>query len=153
MNSILILVSIIALVELYRFWLSVKPHTKASHFKGKLEGTRRMRWDLEFKAAKTKQIREDIRKEYDFMKARMASIDNQLATFKGKKEDKAKILDDKTRAEADATRLEGQMAALDLEVYGSKPTAQYPDGHNGINQQIESFIELEGMLKNHIKSL
>ena len=152
MNIIIALIATITAVELYRFWLSVKPVTKKSHFFSKLKGTRGMRWDLEFKAAKTKQIREEIRKEYDFMQSRIASFTEALKDEKDEGK-KGKLEDDKTRAERDAERLLAQIKGLDIEITGSKPTEQYPEGVQGINQQIESLMEVENMLKKHIKSL
>lgn len=152
MEIIIALIGIITAVELYRFWLSVRPTTKKRHFKGKLVGTKQMRWDLEFKKAKTAQIREDIRKEYDYMKSRKASIEQSIKEFKGPKGDKARLQDDLERADRDIERLQNQIAALDVQIHGSKKTNQYPDGYDGFAQQIESFKELEGMLKGYIKN-
>jgi len=151
--EILILLGIITLIELYRIWAIVKPETKALHFKNKLKGTEKMRWDLEFKASKTMQIREDIRKEYDHMKSVSDTIEKQLVDFKGKKEEKATLEDKKALAERDTERLLNQIKALDMEVNGCKPSNEYPDGHTGIKDNIASLAELEGMLKVFIKSL
>ena len=43
------------------------------------------------------------------------------------------------------------MLQLDNEVSGAKPTNENPEGVMGINQQIDSYMELKGMLKDWIK--
>lgn len=150
--EILILLGIITAVELYRVWTMNKPLSKRAHFKSKLRGTKQMRWDREFQAVKTMGIREDLRKEYDHMQSIVDNFDKKIKN-KMTEDENGSVKDQKTRAEADRDRLLGQMQQLDVEVNGTKPTEQYPEGHTGINQQIESLIEVEGMLKNHIKSL
>lgn len=152
MEIIITLVAIISAVELYRFWLSVRPLTMKRHFKSKLQGTKQMRWDLEFKKAKTQAIREDVRKEYDVRKAQLMTLQEQIKTEKDKGE-KARLKDEVVRTEQAIERHETQMQGLDMQIHGSKPTNQYPDGYTGITQQIESFIEVEGMLKEYIRQV
>ena len=141
-----ILLGLITTIQLYRAWMVFSPTSKKKHFSDKLKGTQRLRWDLEFKVAKTMQIREDIRKEYDFMNSRIATLEMQL---KGNPNDKDKLEDQKTVAEKDRDRLLNQIKALDLEANGCTKSKEYPDGYTGIKQQIESMREVEGMLKNH----
>ena len=50
-------------------------------------------------------------------------------------------------------RYEAQMKQMDLDVYGSKKTNQYPDGVDGIEQQLEALRELEKMCKQYMKSI
>jgi len=148
---IITLLTIIAVAEVLRLVLTHKKTSKKSHFKQKLEGTTKMMWDLEFKVFKTQEVREGIRKEYDYMKSRLATIEDQIKNFKGKDEDKAKLKDDKVRAEKERDRLLSQIKQIDLEVEGSNPTNQYPDGVIGIKEQIGSFYELQAMLREWIK--
>ena len=61
--------------------------------------------------------------------------------------------DTKVILERDIGRYEGQMKQLDLEVAGSNPTAEYPDGVQGINQQIDNLRELSEMLKDWIRKI
>lgn len=149
---IIILLAIIAISEVTRLVLTHKRGTKKEHFKSKLDGVEKMIYDFEFKIFKTKEIREDVRKEYDFMKSRIATLTSQIENFMGKAE-KARLEDDKVRAERDVARFEQQMKNLDIEIYGIKPSAENPDGVSGIVDQIESLRELKGMLKSWIKSL
>lgn len=154
-NMITALLSIIALSEVTRLVLTHKTTSKKAHFKQKLDGTQKMIWDLEFKAHKTREIREDIRKEYDFMLSRIATLETTIATWpKDKDEGERKRLEDqKVLAERDAERFKAQLKNLDVEIEGSKKCNEYPDGATGIVQQVDSLVELQGMLKNYIKSL
>lgn len=152
---ITILLAIIAISEVTRLVLTHKKGTKKEHFKAKLDGVEKMIFDLEFKIFKTKEIREDVRKEYEFMKSRIATLTSQIENFPKEKDqaEKARLEDDKVRAERDATRFEAQMKNIDSEIYGEKPTADNPNGIAGITDQIDSLRELKGMLKSWIKSL
>lgn len=155
MTKIEILLAVIAIVQVWRLVSLVKPLSKKAHFKQKQQGTERMAWDLEFKVFKTKEIREEIRTEYDFMKQRVDSFNKQLEKLDKKKdkEEFDKTTDTLALAERDRDRLEGQIAQLDLEMNGSKPTNQYPDGVQGIYDQIDSLRELVGMLKSWSKKV
>jgi predicted nucleic acid-binding Zn-ribbon protein len=147
-----ILLGVIALVSLYRLHLVTRKDTVKAHFKAKRDGTQKMAWDLKFKVFKTKEIREDIRKEYDYMKSRIAALDDKIAAEKNKDE-KANLKDVKTRAENDLERLEGQINNLDIEISGAKPTNEMPNGHIGLNEQIESVEELVSMIDEYRKGL
>lgn len=154
-NTSIILLAIIALAEILRLILTHKKTTKNQHFQQKLDGVEKMIWDLEFKLNKTGMIREDIREEYDNMKSRIATLDEQIKNWpKDKGEgDRKRIEDQKVLAERDANRFEAQMKGLDEEMYGAKPTKENPEGVQGITTQIESLRELISMLKSHITSL
>ena len=149
------LLAVIALSEIAHIYLTHRKVTKKMHFQQKLEGTKKMLYDLEFKRFKTQELREGIRVEYDSMKQRVAGYAEQIKNWpKDGKEDELKRLEDqKVLAERDVKNLEGQIAGLDLEVNGSKPTNQYPEGVTGVNQQIDSMRELNEMLRDWIKSL
>lgn len=128
---------------------------KKRHFKKKLKGSQKLIWDLEFKRFKTLEIREEIRQQYDGMKSKLAIVKNQIEAEKKQptvSPDELKRLEDSdvvlTR---DSERLLAQMKHLDVEVNGSAPTEEYPDGMTGLNPQLESLRELIGMLKEYIK--
>ena len=65
----------------------------------------------------------------------------------------ARLDDQKVLLERDIERFKEQMKGLDLEVHGSKPTAEYHDGVQGVKQQLEALRELVGMLKDYLKTL
>jgi chromosome segregation ATPase len=127
------------------------------YFQSKYDGVKKMTWDLEFKRFKTKEIREDIRAEYDGLKSKLSILDEQIKSEKDKptmkKGERARLKDKKTIFERDIKRYEDQMAGLDMEIQGSKATEELPDGYQGINQQLDALRELEGMVKDYIKKL
>lgn len=113
-----------------------------------------MIWDLSFKTFKTREIREDVRREYDQQKARLSIISEEIKNWPSDKseEDKKKLEDKVVLIERDIARYEQQLKQLDLECEGSKPTNEYPDGVQGISHQIDSLQELRQMLKEWIKT-
>lgn len=147
------LLLIIALSELTRLFLTHKKISKKNYFKQRLQGTERLVWDLEFKMFKTREIREDIRKEYAQMKARLFAVEEQIKNFPADKDqaDKARLEDQKVLLDKDTLRFQAQIEQLDIEVEGTKPTEKYPDGVDGIVQQIGSLKEVQTMLKDWIK--
>jgi len=151
-NAIIILLTILALIEAFRAWKTFAPDSKKKHFKMKRDGTQKMIWDLEFKAHKTLQIREEIRQEYDFMNSRIEAFTKQIEATEDK-EQREKLEENLKIATSDSERLKQQILGLDLEVTGSKPTKELPEGHTGINMQIDSLRELLGMLNSWIKTL
>src|SRR3990167_2785446 len=147
---IIALLSIIAISEILRLVLTHKPLGKKSYFKQKRKGVLNLILDLEFKRFKTQEIREDIRREYDNKKSRLSVLEERIKVGPQKGEDIGefkRLEDTKVILERDIGRYEGQMKQLDLEVAGSNPTAEYPDGVQGINQQIDNLRELSEMLK------
>ncbi len=152
---IVVLLATIATSEVLRLVLTHRPTTKRSYFKGKLKGVQSMIWDFEFKAHKTREIREDVRQEYDYMLARIGGYNTQIKDWPADKDaaDRKRIEDQKVLAERDRDRLLSQIKQLDAEVEGAKPNAENHDGTEGISHQIDSLRELHGMLKNWIKTL
>jgi len=122
-----------------------------SYFKDKLTAVQRMIWDLEFKRFKSLEVREISRKQYDNLNAKLHAIPKE-EDIKDEAE-KGKIKDQRAILERDIENYKGQMNLIDLEVNGSKPTNQYPEGYTGISDQLEALRELQGMVKNYIKKL
>ena len=135
------------------------------YFKQKLDGVQKMIWDLEFKRFKTREIREQIRQEYDNLKAKLSALETQIKQEAEKptmeKGDIAKLDDQKVLLERDIKRkAEGDdglqiigMKQLDMQINGLAPSSDYPDGVQGINDQLEALRELGEILKDYIKSL
>lgn len=128
---------------------------KYRYFKEKLRGVEKLILDLEFKRFKTREIREELRVEYDNLKNRLSVLLAQIENEKTKptmpKEEAARLDDQKVLMERDLERYLNQMKGLDLEVEGSKPTSDYPEGVQGITQQIESFRELKDMVQESLR--
>lgn len=161
---------------------------KKKYFRKKLDGVESMIFDLEFKRFKTKEIREEVRVEYDNQKSKRAVIETQIrsqkkdpdkvcpvhnpATGEEKKhKDHAtcvcefidnrtievgeyeRLYDKRDIIDRDVARFLEQIKQLDLEVNGSRPTAEYQDGVQGITQQLDALHELKGMIKSYVKQL
>jgi len=127
------------------------------YFKKKLQNVKYAILDQEFKRFKTLEIREEIRQNYDNIKSRIILLQEQYDKEKEKnelpKEDLEAIKDKITKSEAERDRLEQQIKGLDREVYGAKPTAEEPDGFDGIEQVLESLRELVDMIRDYMKKL
>lgn len=127
------------------------------YFKRKNEGVQSMIWDLEFKRSKSQMIREEVRQEYDKNKAKLDVLQSQIKAQKDKpsmEEGDVKRLDDnEVLLKRDIERYEAQMKQIDLDIAGSQPTNEYPDGVSGINDQLDSLRELQQMIKEYIRTL
>jgi len=135
------------------------------YFKEKLNGVQKMIWDLEFKRFKTQEIREQIRQEYDNLKAKLSVLETQIKQQAEKptmeKGEIARLDDQKVLLERDIKRkAEGDdglqiigMKQLDMQINGLAPSNEYPDGVQGINDQLEALRELNEIIKDYIKTL
>lgn len=146
------LLGAILICEILRMLLVHRRFTKKRHFKDKLQGVERMIYDLEFKKFKTNEIREGVRMEYDNQKSKLHVLEERTKNFTGEEGDKKRLEDQVMLLKRDMERFEAQMKQLDLDVHGSKPTVEYPDGVQGINHQIDSLQELKVMLKDWVKT-
>lgn len=130
---------------------------KYRHFAKKLRGVEKMIEDLIFKRFKTLEIREQIRQEHDNNRARLSSIESQIEVQKTtptmEQGEIARLDDTKILLQREIDRLQAQMKDLDLEVHGSKPTAEYQNGVEGIDHQIDALYELKQMVKAYLKEL
>ena len=143
----------ILFAEAFRIYQTNVKESKKKHFTRKANGVEKMIWDLEFKAFKSRELREDTRKRYESMKSRVYSKQTEIENFKGKDEDKARLIDEKTRAENEVKKLEIELNAIDAQLNGSKPTNENPDGVLGINEEIDSYAGLLAMLRDWRKTL
>ena len=64
-----------------------------------------------------------------------------------------RLYDQKVLIKRDADRFLNQIKQLDIEVNGASPSADLPEGFQGIVQQLDSLRELQGMIKSYIKQL
>lgn len=53
----------------------------------------------------------------------------------------------------DSERYKAQMKQMDVDVQGSPKNSEFPDGADGINQQLDSLRELQGMIKQYISKI
>jgi hypothetical protein len=148
---------------------------KKKYFQNSLEGAQKMIWDREFKRFKTLEIREEVRMQYDSLKAKVQMIKDRMKTFpaldpklaelpysdpqliKEKKQkwsdEENKLDDEKVLMERDIERYQAQMKMMDETITGVAPTADNPEGSIGLDSEIESLQELKGLYKAYIKTL
>ena len=135
---------------------------KYRYFVKKLDGIDKMIEDLIFKRYKTAYVREQIRREYDQLRSRLEILKTQIASEKdntSKNESKLsvdefkRLEDDEVILNRDIERKKSQIDQLDIEVKGSRPTADLPEGHQGLEQTLEALRELKNVTKEYLKSL
>jgi chromosome segregation ATPase len=127
------------------------------YFKNKIESVQKMIWDLEFKRFKIGELREEVRQEYDELKAKRSVLEAQIKSQKENptKEagEVAKLEDQLVLLNKDIEKSENDMKGLDLQVNGIRPCADYPEGVTGVNQQLGALRDLTPMIKSYIKTL
>lgn len=155
MYIIIALLAVIAVSEITRLVLTHLPRSKKGYFKRKFKAVGEMIWDLEFKIFKTREMREGLRKEYDYMNSRLETINVQIKNWPedGDKDERARLDDQLALATRDAERLLEQIKGLDAEVEGIKPSAENHAGIEGMANQVEALQELRAMLGSWIRTL
>lgn len=155
LKILLALVATIAIAEVARLALVWWPVSKKSHFKRRLDFVNTKVYDKEFELHKAREEREGTRKEYDFMKARIDTVDTQIKNFPkdGNIDEKKRIEDQKVLAKRELERLEKQLQDYDIMINGKAPSAELPNGIMGIIKEMESLKEAELILKDWIKSI
>ena len=145
---IISLLAVVALSELIRLYLTHRTPGKLDHFKHKLDGTRKMIWDLEFKRFKIREVREEIRREYDNKKQALHASEEAIKNFpkEGEKDEKARLEDQVVILKRDIERHEGQLKDVDAQIDGAKPSSDFPEGVMGIGEEIDSMRQIEAML-------
>ena len=130
---------------------------RKDYFKKKLKGIEAMIWDLQFKKYKTLYVREQIREEYDQVRSRIEILRTQINSEKDKPTlsvDEFKRLEDEgVRAIKEVEKKKSQMDHLDMEINGAKPTADLPEGHQGLNETLEALRELKQVTQQYLKGL
>lgn len=116
-----------------------------------------MVWDLEFKKSKVSMLREERRQGYDNTRSKIANIEAQITAAKEnptiKYDEIKKLEEDKKVLVEDEKRYLEQIKALDVEIAGANPGPDYPDGVQGITQQLDALRELQLMLIDYKKNI
>lgn len=119
---------------------------KTQFFKKKIDRVQYETWEVEFKLAKSRQIREGVRQDRDRAIEALGNIETALKTAP---EDK-KLLDEQSAFQDNIKRYEAQMEMLDKQVNGF----QGDETHEpiiGLIEQLASLAELKSMYKSYIK--
>ena len=116
-----------------------------------------MIWDFEFKRYKSADLYEEFREELDNQKSRLALIVSKIEGEKNnptmEKGDADRLKDDKERLDKSIEKTEAKMRDVELEMHGSGPCAEYPQGLQGVDQTVDALHELIGIMKKYLKTL
>lgn len=108
-------------------------------------------WELDFKIAKSRQIREGVRQDRERM---MGALVNLEAAYKDEK-DKARLatLDtEKAALTENARRYEAQIRMVDEQINGVAAEGDNP-GQEGILDRIRALAELREMYKQYLTTI
>lgn len=135
-------------------------NTKKKYLKKKLQAVQYAIYDLEFKRYKTLELREGIRKEYDQLRSRQEVLNTQIEKESAPNglrntaiNEFKRLEDQKVLLEKDVENMRKQMEGLDIEVNGAKASPEIPEGHQGINQQLDAYRELVLMIQDYTKKI
>jgi chromosome segregation ATPase len=139
------------------FTLNFIFNKKKDYFQRKRQGIQYRIWDLEFKRFKAKELREDMRQAYDDAKQKLQGIEATKSMAEEAKtlpkEELARLDDQIVLLKRDIERYESQMRSIDIQIYGSKQTNEYPEGYEGIEQNLDGLRELLAMVDDYLKRL
>jgi hypothetical protein len=128
---------------------------KTNYFKKSIEVAERNIWGLEFRRFKALELREEIRVAYDTSKAKLKELEENIAKQKltpTMEEGEIKRLDDrKVLLEKEIKGYEDQLKNIDIMIYGSKATAEMPQGFVGVNQELDLNRESIESIKKYLK--
>lgn len=137
------------------FALTKRGKQKA-YFQKKLKAVQCHLWDVEFSRWKKMATREEVRRDYDGLRAKLEVLSTRITAerepgkLKETNLDEFKRLeDDKVILERDIERKLGQLKGLDLEIHGSQPTPEHPDGVAGIQHELDALREFQVLVRQY----
>lgn len=127
-------------------------NAKKSFFKKKLVDCQKVIWELEFKIAKSRQLREGIRQDREFAVENVAQIEARLKQKDISKEEKEQLETSLAIHKDNVQRYERQITMVDNEINGIPANGEDP-GQEGIKDRIAGYAELREMYKSYLKTL
>lgn len=122
---------------------------KYRFFKKKVEDVQCAMWELEFKIAKSRQVREGIRMDRDRSIENTKMLEGRIAIEKNE-EEKKKQEEQLVVFQENTKRYEAQMKMIDDQITGIKAEGNNP-GQQGLLETLASYAELKNMYKSYIK--
>lgn len=123
---------------------------KKTYFKNELAKIERTIWQLEFQRFKVRELREDIRREYDRSREVIDALNAEIKGREDKGEHHETVNTLKEKREGflkDVAQFEEQMKALDNEVSGDNQEAPSIeariDGLQRLGKMMESYMKAE----------
>jgi seryl-tRNA synthetase len=130
------------MIKLIKRWLN----PKRGYFEQMLEDATTVIWDLEFKKYTAMNEREVIRQQYDQAVDAVGRI-KSLPKERQTKETKAELTAIRNRIKD----LEKDMEAVEATIVGGPPTAELPNGAQGIDNKLLDWVNRRETIKGFIK--
>lgn len=130
-------------MNLYKFLTSRKYRL----FTRKLRDVQTALWDLEFKVAKSRQVREGVRQDRDRAVSHAKQLEPQVENLKDK-DAKEKASKELAATQDTIKRYEAQMQMIDRQVEGFQGS-ETEQPVVGVNEQMASLAELREMYKEY----
>lgn len=119
---------------------------KKKYFVGMLKDSEKVIWDLEFKKFTALNEREVVRRQYDQAQDALSRVNSTLEI---KKDEKAE--EEKKAIEAHIEKLKKEMDAVDATIVGGAPSELLPNGAEGIDNKLKTWVERREYIKSFIK--
>ena len=123
---------------------------KVRHFKKQIKRAEEALWVLEFRIYEAKEMREDRRRQRDRAAETVDALELQLKKDL-KQEAKDELLKQKEEQQKYKDYVTKQVEGLDIEITGSEKNEEFPQGYQGIKQQMDALRSRIEMYKYHIK--
>lgn len=120
---------------------------KKDYFKGMLEDSEKIIYDLEFKKFTALNEHEVVRKQYDQAQDALTRVKAQLSSNTNTKEEKEIIENEIKLIEVRVTDLKADMEAIQGTIIGSQPTPKLPDGAEGIDNKLKTWVQRREYIK------
>lgn len=124
---------------------------KYRFFKNKIYDVQTAIWEMEFKVAKARQVREGVRLDRDRAVESINMINARLGNKELSKEDKEKYEKELASITDNKARYERQMQMIDDEINGA-PATQEREMVVGILERLKGYAELQAMYKEYLKT-
>lgn len=124
---------------------------KARFFKDKIDAVEKTGWEVEFKIAKARQVREGVRQDRDREVEALMNL-NKAVEGEKDKEAKKQLQDRAAVVTENVTRFEKQMKMIDDQINGVVGS-ETQEMQIGLLEQLQSYAELKLMYQDYIKNL
>lgn len=127
---------------------ATRPVTKKRHFKSRMEQTTRSVWDMEFRRAQLKEMREDIRHQYDRTNENVQGAQARLETEKSKPKDQrdVKLME---QLENTVEKYGPDLEHLKTQLEGLSNEIENQDNPESLTQKIEALRTVNEMMERY----
>lgn len=129
-------------------------NAKKQYFNAMLKDSEKVIWDLQFKKFTALNERESVRRQYDQLSDALSRITAQLTPIEGETMDekhKENLEAQKAEVEKNIKDTKTYMDSIDATIVGGAPSSNLPDGAEGIDNKLRSWIQRRDYIKSFIK--